>query len=135
MQDGVENQLMDLMAKARRAGADAVEVRAGRVEATSVAVRHGRLETVERQESERWDLKVWIGSRSAALSTADLGDFTSRADCVDQALAVARLAPEDPHALLPPSGLVRSTLSDRAETALDLYDPREAAAGDLEALA
>jgi len=122
--------LADLVAAALRAGADAAEAVSAERASLSVGVRNGRLEDVEREESRDLGLRVFIGRRQAAVSASDLSDAT-RARLVERAVAMARLAPEDPYAgLAPQERLARGPFPD-----LDLYDPAEPSAADLEAAA
>ena len=122
--------LSDLVAAALKGGADAAEAVSAERAALSVGVRNGRLEDVEREESRDLGLRVFIGRRQAAVSASDLSDAT-RARLVERAVAMARLAPEDPYAgLAPQDRLARGPLPD-----LDLYDSSEPSAAELEAAA
>lgn len=122
--------LPDLVAAALRAGADAAEAVSAERAALSVGVRNGALEDVEREESRDLGLRVFIGRRQATVSASDLSDAT-RARLVERAVAMARLAPEDPYAgLAPRDRLARGPFPD-----LDLYDGSERGAADLEAMA
>lgn len=134
MTDAFEDQLHDLVAAARRAGADAAEARAARIDRTQVAVRAGKLETVQREEPEVWSLRVWAGARSATLTSIDLSAPEARGDLVERVLTMARLAPEDPYAGLAPAAIIRS-VSLLDEAPLQLYDPAEPSVAELEALA
>ncbi len=131
MDNALENQLHDLVAAARRAGADAAEARASRGEQTSVTVRFGKIETVQREEPEGWGLRVWVGARSASLSSIDLGAKDARDALVERTLFMARSALEDPYGGLAPAQIVRSTAEDDAEAALQLYDSTELNAAEL----
>ena len=117
----MEEQLLhDVVAQALRAGADAAEAVGAERRALSVASREGRLEEVEREESRDLGLRVFVGRRQASVSGSDL---SARAveRLVERAVAMARLAPEDPYAgLAPAERLARGPLAD-----LDLYDPAE----------
>ncbi|MDP3656773.1 MAG: DNA gyrase modulator, partial [Brevundimonas sp.] len=122
--------LPDLVAAALRAGADAAEAVSAERASLSVGVRNGALEEVEREESRDLGLRVFIGRRQATVSASDLSDAT-RARLVERAVAMARLAPEDPYAgLAPQDRLARGPFAD-----LDLYDPSERSAAELEAMA
>lgn len=122
--------LPDLIAAALKAGADAAEAVSAERAALSVGVRNGALEEVEREESRDLGLRVFIGRRQATVSASDLSDAT-RTRLVERAVAMARLAPEDPYAgLAPQDRLAHGPFPD-----LDLYDPAERSAADLEAAA
>lgn len=123
-----ENLLQDVVAAALKAGADAAEAVGAERGALSVAVRLGELEEVEREESRDLGLRVFVGRRQASVSGSDVSP-EGRAKLIDRCLAMARLAPEDPFAgLADPERLARGPLPE-----LDLFDPSEPAAEDLEA--
>jgi len=122
--------LPDLVAAALRAGADAAEAVSAERASLSVGVRNGALEDVEREESRDLGLRVFIGTRQATVSASDLSEAT-RTRLVERAVAMARLAPEDPWAGLAP----RDCLAHGPFPDLDLYDPSEPSAADLEAVA
>ena len=89
------NLLADLLAAARRAGADAADAVFFESAALSVAWRLGRSEKLERAESRDLGLRILVGRRQAMASTTD---FTAEArdDLVSRTAAMARAAPEDP---------------------------------------
>ena len=91
----------DLLVRARKAGADGADAVARAQSSESVSVRLGALEEVERSESEEIGLRVFVGQRSASISTSDFSP-ESFATLVDRVLTMARLAPEDPHSGLVP---------------------------------
>ena len=115
--------LADLVAAARRAGADAAD--ALLVEAASVSVqrRLGATELVERAESRDLGLRVLVGRRQAIVATNDVSpaSFTRLAE---RAVAMARVVPEDPHAGLAEAPDGMADLAARL-AALDLVDPSE----------
>jgi len=122
-----ENLLNDVVAAALAAGADAAEAVAAERRALSISVRLGELEEVEREESRDLGLRVFVGRRQASVSGSDVSP-AARAKLVERAVAMARLAPEDPYAgLADPDRLARGPLPD-----LDLYDPAEPSAEALE---
>jgi PmbA protein len=115
-----ENLLNDVVALALKAGADAAEAVGAERRALSITVRMGELEEVEREESRDLGLRVFVGKRQATVSGSDVSP-AARAKLVERAVAMARLAPEDPYAsLADPDRLARGPLQD-----LDLYDPTE----------
>jgi len=122
--------LQDVVAAALRAGADAAEAATAERASLSVGVRNGALEDVEREESRDLGLRVFIGRRQATVSASDLSAAT-RARLIERAVAMARLAPEDPWAaLVPVAGLARGPFPD-----LQLSDPSERTAAELEQVA
>lgn len=125
-----ENLLQEVVAKARAAGADAAEAVFAERQSLSVTVRLGALEEVEREESGDLGLRVFVGRRQAAVSGSDTS-AQGRAKLIERAVAMAKLAPEDPYASLAPEDrLARGPMPD-----LDLYDGGEPDAESLEAMA
>jgi PmbA protein len=97
-----QERAADLVARAVKAGADAADAVFAADASLDVSVRLARLEDVGRSESEGLGLRVFVGKRSASVSTADLsGD--ALAPLVERAVAMAREAPEDEWAGLAPA--------------------------------
>jgi PmbA protein len=120
--------LHDVVDAALKAGADAAEAVGAERRALSVTVRMGALEEVEREESRDLGLRVFVGRRQAVVSGSDLSP-SARARLVERAVAMARLAPEDPYCgFAPDDRLAKGPLPD-----LDLHDPTEPTAEALEA--
>jgi PmbA protein len=67
-----ENLLQDMLAAARKAGADAAEAVFAQRQSLSVSVRLGELEEVEREESRDVGLRVFVGRQSATVSGSDI---------------------------------------------------------------
>ncbi|MBW7837186.1 MAG: TldD/PmbA family protein [Sphingomonadales bacterium] len=111
------NQLSDLIAKARKSGADAADAILIESRSESVGVRLGNIEDVERSESSDLGLRVFIGKRQAIVSSTDLSSPTLDA-MVSRAIAMAQLAPEDPYCGLAETSL----LAQPPFPALDLAD-------------
>ena len=125
-----QSRVHDLVAAATRAGADAADVLYVCNESTSVSVRLGDLEDVERSEGETIGLRLFVGSRSASVSSSDLsGD--ALATLVDRAVAMAREAPEDRFSGLAPA----DRLLQGAAPDLDADDGASVAPEDLKARA
>jgi PmbA protein len=121
-QDDTLDFLADLIAKARRAGADAAD--AVFVEGASISHtrRLGKLEKLERAEGQDLGLRVFVGRQQAIVSSSDRAP-AAIAELVERAVAMARVAPPDPHAgLADPSEIARE-IPD-----LDLLDPVEPSA-------
>lgn len=122
-----EGLLHEMVAGALRAGADAAEVVTAEVRSLSVGVRLGELEEVEREERSDLGLRVFVGQRQAVVSGSDLS-AAARARLVERAVAMARLAPEDPYCGLAPA----DRLARGPSPELDLYDPTERSPAALE---
>jgi PmbA protein len=83
-----------LVELATAAGADAADALYAADRALSVQVRLGELESVQRSDGEQAGLRVFVGQRSASVSTSDFSDEALSA-LVERALAMAGEAPED----------------------------------------
>ncbi|QTC93081.1 TldD/PmbA family protein [Brevundimonas goettingensis] len=131
MSDAASPELLhDLIAAALKAGADAAEAVTSERRSMSVGVRNGALEEVEREESRDLGLRVFVGQRQASVSASDLSEAT-RNRLVERVVAMAKLAPEDPFAMLAP----QDRLNMGPHRDLDLYDATERSAAELEAAA
>ncbi|MBV9655378.1 MAG: TldD/PmbA family protein [Acetobacteraceae bacterium] len=120
--------LHDLIGRARRAGADAADAVLASGTSLSVQRRLGQTEHVERSEGQDLGLRVFVGKRSAIVSSSaiDRGGFDRLAE---RAVAMARAVPEDPYGGLAAEAVLDTALLDAAS--LDLAD---AAEPDTEAL-
>ncbi|MCV6586666.1 MAG: TldD/PmbA family protein [Marinibacterium sp.] len=106
---------------ARQAGADHADAIVLRGVAQSVDIRNGTLEQAERAEGTDIGMRVFVGQRQAVTSSSDMSASVIAA-MAERAVAMAREAPEDPHAgLATPDQL--ATGWDLA--ALDLCDPSD----------
>lgn len=121
MSDAMLDLLTDLIAKAKRAGADAAD--AVRVEgiALSHSQRLGKIEKLERSEGSDLGLRVLIGKKQAIVSSNDT-DPVRLDDLVERAIAMARVVPEDPYCGLADPEQCATSWPD-----LDLADPIEPA--------
>ena len=118
----VLNLLSDLIAQARKAGADAADAIFVNGISLSHAQRLGKIEKLERSEGSDLGLRVLVGKRQAIVSSSD----TSRPaleELVARAVAMARTVPEDPYCgLADPDRIFRGPVAD-----LEIHDPREPA--------
>ncbi len=126
--------LQDLLARARAAGADAAD--AVLVAGTSLGVqrRLGKTEHVERSEGRDLGLRVFLGRRSAIVSSTTV-DPASFPQLAERAVAMARVVPEDPYGGLAaearnPDGAASLELTDRAEPDTEALLARAAIAED-----
>ena len=115
-----------IVAKATAAGADAADAVFAADAALDVSVRLGKLEDVGRSESGELGLRVFVGHRSASVSTSDLSD-DAVASLVERAVAMAREAPEDRWAGLAP----QERLMRGSPPSLDLDDGGDVSPTDL----
>ena len=112
--------LSDLLAAAKRAGADAADALLVSSASLSVKRRMRQIEQLERSEGVDIGLRVFIGQRQAIVSSTD-PDPRGFAALAERAVAMARVVPEDPFAGLP-------ALSAIPPRDLDLHDAAEPSA-------
>ncbi|MGF1593159.1 MAG: TldD/PmbA family protein [Kiloniellaceae bacterium] len=113
--------LGDLVAKAKKAGAEAADA----VHFSSIGLSHaqrlGAPERLEREESHDVGLRVMIGRRQAIVSSTDTA-ADSLDELVERAVAMARVVPEDPYC-----GLATAEELAKSVPALDILDAGEPA--------
>ncbi len=115
--------LHDLLSRASAAGADAAD--AVLVAGTSLAVqrRLGRTEHVERSEGRDLGLRVFVGRKSAMVSSTTI-DPAGFGQLAERAVAMARVVPDDPYGGLADTAAIGDALPDAGP--LDLEDHAEA---------
>jgi PmbA protein len=84
----------DLIRQARAAGADAADAVLVNGTSLSVTSRQGKLEHLERSEARDLGLRVFVGKRSAIVSSAS-HDPAGFPRLVERAVAMAKVVPED----------------------------------------
>ena len=119
------NLLSDLIASAKKAGADAADAIVADGTSVSVSYRLGKLEQLERSEGGDIGLRVLIGKRQAIVSSADRSTLALK-ELVERAVAMARTVPEDPYCGIAEPGQLAKSLP-----ALDICDPDEISAETL----
>lgn len=120
-----EALLQDLIAAAKKAGADAADALFVENVSASVSYRLGKLEDVERSESSDVGLRVFIGQKVAFVSSTDLSR-DALAALPGRAVSMAKLAPEDQFACLAPRERLATSIPE-----LDLEDAEEPSADRL----
>ncbi|HKJ73264.1 MAG TPA: DNA gyrase modulator, partial [Alphaproteobacteria bacterium] len=109
--------LQSLFTRAKAQGADAADALLGESESLGVSYRLGQLEDVNRSESRDLGLRVIVGKKQAVVSTTDHSKAALDA-LVDRAVAMAKVAPDDPYCgLADPDLLLKGEAPD-----LDTYD-------------
>jgi PmbA protein len=99
--DAALTRLTHALSAAKAAGADAADAIYVGDASTSISVRLGVLEDIGRSEGEEVGLRVFVGQRSASVSSSDLS-VSALAAVVERAVAMAREAPADEFAGLAP---------------------------------
>ena len=129
------DRAQEIVARAIAAGADAADAVFAANASVDVSVRLAALEDVGRSENEELGLRVFVGRRSASVSTSDLA--TAALDAlVERAVAMAREAPEDQWAGLAPADRLMHgapphlDLDDRVEVSPDALKVRALEAED-----
>lgn len=117
--------LADLVAAAKRAGADSADALLVSNASLSVARRLGKIEQLERSEGFDLGLRVFLGRRQAIVSST-VADPRGFAALAERAVAMARVVPEDPF-----GGLADRFDAPRDAGPLDLDDPSEPTAEQL----
>lgn len=94
-----------LLKAAKAAGAESADAVATHGRSLGIAVRDNALEDVESTEGRDIGLRVMIGKRQACVSSSDLSPSSIQA-LAERAVAMAKLAPEDPYCGLPDEALL-----------------------------
>lgn len=119
MTDSPETLAHALLDAARKAGADAADAIAVAGTSLSIDVLNGALEQAERSDEVEIGLRVMVGQRQACVSASDTRAETMQ-EMAERAVAMARVAPEDPTiGLADPTQLA----TDWDIAALDMIDP------------
>lgn len=108
--------LEKLLAHAKRHGADKADAISTHGRSLGIVVRQGALEDIDNSEGRDIGLRVLVGKRQACVSSSDLSDG-SLDRLAERAVAMAKLAPEDPYC-----GLADESLLSTTDHALDVYD-------------
>ncbi len=108
--------LDELLARAKFHGADTADALATHGRSLSVIVRDNELEDVDNSEGKDIGLRVMIGQRQASVSSSDVSSL-SIDKLAERAVAMAKLAPEDPYC-----GLAPEEFLQREKPDLQLFD-------------
>jgi PmbA protein len=130
----MQDRLAELVALARRAGADSADALHVANRSLSVSRRLGRVEQLERAEGTELGLRVFVGRRQAMVAATD-ADPAGFAALAERAVAMARAVPEDPHGGLPDAhdplrAAAPLDLDDGVEPTAEALIERAAAAED-----
>lgn len=106
-----------LLQKVAKHGADAADAVATHGRSLSLSVRGGELEDVDNSEGRDIGLRVMVGQRQACVSSSDLSEASLDA-LAERAVAMARLAPEDPYCGLADRDLLETQNADH-----EMFDP------------
>ena len=115
----LRNLADDVIARVRRAGADAADVLMVSGASLSASCRMGEVEEVERSDGQEFGLRAFIGKRQAIVSSSNFSK-NSLDQLIDRVVAMVKLAPEDPYCGLAERELLAKTFPD-----LDICDATE----------
>jgi PmbA protein len=114
----LETLTTDLITAAQRAGADAADALVVSGTSVSIEALNGKLEVAESAEGIDLGLRVLIGHKQATIGSSDIKPDTIT-QMAERAVAMAQVAPDDPHiGLAPPDVLA----TDTDASALQLVD-------------
>ncbi len=111
--------LSELVAKAKRAGAEAADAVLFNSASLEVSYRLGAREDLERSESKDLGLRIFLGQKQAIVSSTDISPV-SLEELLQRGLAMAAAMPDDPYC-----GLAETDRLCRDIPDLDLYDDQE----------
>ncbi len=116
MEEDHQTLIAQLLDAAKAAGADGADAMLARGQSTNINLRLGNVEAIERSEDYDVGLRVFFGQRTASISTSQLDDENIRS-LADRAVAMAKLAPEDPFVRLATDDEISKFIPD-----LDIFD-------------
>jgi PmbA protein len=111
--------LQDLLKRAKTFGATSADVVLSDSSSVSVNRRLGKPESIHRSEEADIGLRVFVGKRSAIVSSSDRAP-EALTQMAERAVAMAKNVPEDPHGGIADPSEITKTFPE-----LDLYDPQE----------
>ncbi|MBN8544204.1 MAG: TldD/PmbA family protein [Alphaproteobacteria bacterium] len=114
---------------AMRSGADASDALIVTSRDLTASIRNEAPETIEQSEACGLGIRVFVGKRTATLSTSDLSPHAIE-KLVENTVAIAKAAPTDPHVALADAALLAAALPE-----LELADNTEPSMKDLQRLA
>ncbi|TDQ37526.1 metalloprotease PmbA [Thiopseudomonas denitrificans] len=114
---GLQAQVEQILAEARRQGASACEVAVSVQDGLTASVRQREVESIEFIRDQGFSITVYSGQRKGSASTTVMGDAAVR-ETVAAALAIARHTSEDDCAGLADASLMATELPE-----LDLWHP------------
>lgn len=125
----MSNAAQKAVALATKSGATAADALIITSRDLNAGIRNGAPETIEQSEASGLGIRVFMGKRTATLSTSDMSDAAIER-MVETAIAIAKAAPEDPYVALADAALLAAKLPE-----LDLADSHEPSMSDLQKLA
>ncbi|MBL4853480.1 MAG: TldD/PmbA family protein [Robiginitomaculum sp.] len=115
--DDLKPTVENLLRLAKHYGAHKAEAVGAHGRSLSIGVRGGVLEDIDNSEGRDIGLRVFVGQRQACVSSSDLSQ-TSLDKLAERAVAMAKLAPEDPYC-----GLANKDKLATKAPELEIFDP------------
>ncbi|MSP42462.1 MAG: TldD/PmbA family protein [Alphaproteobacteria bacterium] len=115
-ENSLRNIAEDVIARVRKAGADAADVLMVAGASLSASCRMGEVEEVERSDGQEFGLRAFVGRRQAIVSSSDFSK-ASLDQLITRVVSMARRAPEDKYCGLADPDLLAKTFPD-----LDISD-------------
>lgn len=126
----LEASALNLVSLAKKAGADSCDVVVASGNSLSVGIREGAVESSNRSETDALYLRVFCDGKIASVTSNSKNDPKS---LVERAVAMAKVSPANPFQGLAEKDRLFPVEKIEAEIAkLDLYDPTQADADDME---
>ena len=116
METNYQTLIAQLLDAAKAAGADGADAMLARGQSTNISLRLGNVEASERSEDFDVGLRIFVGQRTASVSTSQLDD-ENISNLAERAVAMAKLAPEDPFVRLATDAEISKSIPD-----LDMFD-------------
>ncbi len=110
----LEERAAELVDLARKAGADHCDCVVSRSRSLGISIREGQLENTDRSESDDFSLRVFYDGKTASVAANQASDMR---ELCERAVAMAKVSPRDPHAMLAPQDRLAKNIPD-----LDLFD-------------
>jgi len=108
--------IAQLLESAKAAGADGADAMLARSQSSVISLRLGNVEASERSEDFDIGLRVFVGQRTASISTSQI-DRENITNLAERAVAMAKLAPEDPFVRLATDAELAKSIPN-----LDIFD-------------
>jgi PmbA protein len=115
----LEDRAAELVETALKAGADQCDCVIASSQSLGISIRDGKPEDSDRSESDAFSLRVFCGQSTASVSANQATDLR---ELCDRAVAMAKVSPIDPHAMLAPTERLATKIPN-----LDLFDASEPA--------
>lgn len=113
----LEERASELVDLAKKSGAEHCDCVVSRSQSLGLSIRDGKLENSDRSESDDFSLRVFVNGRTSSVAANQAADMR---ELCERAVAMAKVSPKDPHAMLAPQDRLTSSIPD-----LDLFDPTE----------